>query len=47
MENVSFRLARGESAALIGANGARKTSLVMALVGIPPSTGVIMAAERC
>ena len=44
VENVSFRLARGESAALIGANGAGKTSLVMALVGILPSTGVIMAA---
>ncbi|MDO5116836.1 MAG: ABC transporter ATP-binding protein [Synergistaceae bacterium] len=40
---VGFRLARGESAALIGANGAGKTSLIMALVGVLPSTGTIRA----
>ena len=40
---VGFRLARGESAALIGANGAGKTSLIMALVGVLPSTGTVKA----
>lgn len=40
---VGFRLARGENAALIGANGAGKTSLIMALVGVLPSTGTVKA----
>lgn len=43
VDRVGFSLARGESAALIGANGAGKTSLIMALVGVLPSTGVVRA----
>ena len=43
VDSVGFSLARGESAALIGANGAGKTSLIMALVGVLPSTGVVRA----
>ncbi len=33
----------GESVALVGANGAGKTSLIMALVGIVPSVGIVAA----
>ena len=43
VDRVGFSLSRGESAALIGANGAGKTSLIMALVGVLPSTGVVRA----
>ncbi|MEG1823640.1 MAG: ABC transporter ATP-binding protein [Cloacibacillus sp.] len=37
--DISLRIADGENAALIGANGAGKTSLIMALVGVLPSSG--------
>ncbi len=39
VESADFTLREGESAALIGANGAGKTSLLLALVGVLPSTG--------
>ncbi|MDR2192875.1 MAG: energy-coupling factor ABC transporter ATP-binding protein [Treponema sp.] len=38
LNDISFHLAKGESAALIGANGAGKTSLFLALAGILPLT---------
>ena len=41
LEQVSFSLEQGENIALIGANGAGKTSLMMALVGVLPTTGNI------
>lgn len=43
LEDVSFSLAPGEACALIGANGAGKTSLMMALVGIADFQGRIVA----
>ncbi|MDD6023303.1 MAG: ABC transporter ATP-binding protein [Oscillospiraceae bacterium] len=43
LENVSFSLTQGETCALIGANGAGKTSLMMALVGIADFRGRIVA----
>lgn len=43
LEDVSFSLAQGETCALIGANGAGKTSLMMALVGIADFRGRIVA----
>ncbi|MDR2808026.1 MAG: energy-coupling factor ABC transporter ATP-binding protein [Spirochaetaceae bacterium] len=42
LNNVSFTLNAGESLALVGANGAGKTSLLLALVGLAPlESGVI------
>ncbi|MDR0760597.1 MAG: ATP-binding cassette domain-containing protein, partial [Treponema sp.] len=38
MRDVSFTVRDGETAALLGANGAGKTSLFLALVGIIPLT---------
>ena len=43
LDNVSFSLKQGETCALIGANGAGKTSLMMALVGIADFRGRIVA----
>ena len=41
-ENVSFRLARGESVALVGANGTGKSTLLRCLMGlIPVSAGEV------
>lgn len=41
VSELSLTLAEGERAALIGANGAGKTSLIMALTGVLPSAGEI------
>ena len=38
---VSFTVADGESVALIGANGAGKTSLMLSLVGVLPCKGTV------
>ncbi|MEA5092416.1 Cobalt import ATP-binding protein CbiO [bioreactor metagenome] len=43
IDNVSLCAKEGESVALIGANGAGKTSLIMALVGVIPSNGNVFA----
>lgn len=43
IDNVSLSVKDGESVALIGANGAGKTSLIMSLVGVLPSSGNIFA----
>lgn len=45
VENLSLHLAPGEKCALIGANGAGKTSLLLALVGALPAEGTVTAAE--
>ena len=42
LADVSFSLTKGETCALIGANGAGKTSLMMALVGIADFRGRIV-----
>jgi len=39
IDTVSFFLKEGENVALIGANGAGKTSLLLALVGVLPASG--------
>ena len=41
LDRISFHVDPGESIALIGANGAGKTSLLLALVGITPYQGSI------
>jgi cobalt/nickel transport system ATP-binding protein len=47
VDAVSFSVKSGESVALIGANGAGKTSLLLALVGILPiKNGEINISER-
>ncbi len=45
LRDVSFTLARGESLALIGPNGSGKTVLLRALIGVLPSSGVILWAK--
>lgn len=42
--NLSLHLEPGEKCALIGANGAGKTSLLLALVGALPAEGTVTAA---
>lgn len=44
VENLSLHLEPGEKCALIGANGAGKTSLLLALVGALPAEGTVTAA---
>lgn len=44
LDNVSFSLSAGESAVLAGANGAGKSSLILASVGVLPSSGVVRSA---
>jgi branched-chain amino acid transport system ATP-binding protein len=39
---VSFEMSKGRSLAVLGANGAGKTSLLRAIAGITPSTGTIV-----
>lgn len=47
VKGVSFHVAQGEIVALIGANGAGKTSLLRALVGLlPPWSGQIWIGSR-
>ena len=41
LNDISFHLADGESVALLGANGAGKTSLLQAIVGLIPCHGEI------
>ena len=43
IDDVSLTVMDGESVALIGANGAGKTSLIMSLVGVLPSSGNVFA----
>lgn len=43
VNDFSLTVKDGESVALVGANGAGKTSLIMALVGILPSKGEVVA----
>jgi len=46
IDTVSFFLKQGENVALIGANGAGKTSLLLSLVGVlPPVSGEINMGE--
>jgi len=47
IDEVSFALCAGENVALIGANGAGKTSLLLALVGVlVPKSGSIVAGGK-
>ncbi len=39
LDGVSFRVERGESVALVGANGSGKTSILRCLLGLVPFTG--------
>lgn len=41
VDGISLLVGEGESVALIGANGAGKTSLIMAIVGVLPASGEI------
>lgn len=43
VDGLSLAVRPGERAALIGANGAGKTSLLLALVGVLPCTGTVSA----
>ncbi len=47
LEEVSLTVAKGETVALVGANGAGKSSLLKALMGlVPPATGRILLDGR-
>ncbi|MGH7894387.1 MAG: ABC transporter ATP-binding protein [Candidatus Binatia bacterium] len=41
LERVSFEVGRGESVALVGANGSGKTSILRCLLGFVPFTGLV------
>lgn len=43
LDHISFNVNDGEKVALIGANGAGKTSLIMSVVGVIPSQGKVEA----
>ena len=45
IDGISLSLADGETAALIGANGAGKTSLILSLVGVIPSKGEVTVGD--
>ena len=45
IDDISLSLADGETAALIGANGAGKTSLILSLVGVIPSKGEVTVGD--
>lgn len=45
IDDISLSLADGETAALIGANGAGKTSLILSLVGVIPSKGDVAVGD--
>jgi Cu-processing system ATP-binding protein len=42
LHDVSFRVARGESVALVGPNGSGKTSIIRCLLGLVPFSGSAM-----
>ena len=47
LDDVSLEIDEGEIVAIVGANGAGKTSLIRAIAGIqPPRAGVIRFAGR-
>lgn len=46
LRNLSFKLARGESLAVIGPNGSGKTVLLRALIGAIPYAGIIRWAPH-
>ena len=46
IDSLRFSMERGENVALIGANGAGKTSLLLALVGILPAFGGRILADE-
>jgi branched-chain amino acid transport system ATP-binding protein len=46
VEGVGFDLRQGETLAILGANGAGKTSIVRAVVGLTPARGTIMLHGR-
>ncbi|MDO4466068.1 MAG: ABC transporter ATP-binding protein [Bacillota bacterium] len=45
VDQVSFTIPKGEHVALIGANGAGKSSLILSLVGVIPSQGKIQVDD--
>jgi branched-chain amino acid transport system ATP-binding protein len=46
VQNVSLRIAAGSIVTVIGPNGAGKTTLLNAIMGVLPSTGGIVFADR-
>jgi cobalt/nickel transport system ATP-binding protein len=47
LEGLSFSVGDGERVAVVGLNGAGKTSLLLALVGLVPHTGDITICGHC